>query len=316
METMAEDIASRIKQMAKHLDEEAIARAFKVSVEFVNEVLSGEITDEALSNFNIARPPDVRIIEKKQYLRAHSVGVLSLGSCGATTFAANLSYLAAQKHRNTIACLDLNEKAALAFHLGLKVGDLIPNRLNILFEAGDIAKAISHPDLENLFVFTCPMDIQNHLTLTSQRLEEYIRETERNYSMTVIDLPCLSRWEKLLPCLDTLLLLIPSNYLGMHYFRMVYPMLEKYQDRTAVVFSLGDQPVEECTYGIRQYTKMPVLGVLGYSPPVPKALNKHKIIAREYPGSDYVKAIEQVLEVLMPDQRKSRPKGFLSIFSR
>ena len=59
--------------MSELLTSEEIAKAIEIPEELVNGVLSGDIPDSVLDEYDPEKPPEIRIVEQKRFLRSRSI---------------------------------------------------------------------------------------------------------------------------------------------------------------------------------------------------------------------------------------------------
>jgi len=138
------NLGDKIRSMSELLTSEEIAKAIEIPEELVKGVLSGDIPDSVLDEYDPEKPPEIRIVEQRKFVRSLIVGIVSLGSSGGSTLTSSLATLASLRTTTPVAAVDLNEFSMLGSCLGIpfEKGKLYPN-LMAYYPQSEIA-FISH----------------------------------------------------------------------------------------------------------------------------------------------------------------------------
>lgn len=306
---MVQDLAQRIRELAKTVDEEFIARALSIPLEVVKGVVSGEIPDEALEDYDPAKPPDVRIIEHKKFVRSKLIGIVSTGGCGATTLTASLAVLSAKRTKNPIAAVDLNEFSHLGHALGLDVvGEKAAFYPNISWwsinDAGEIM--VQHPAVGNLSVLLGAATAERYLELEDEAVESVLKEVSGSHAVTWVDCPSYpARWVTVVPLLDVLIFVVRSDAASVASLWQAMSVIKEWEDKTALVVSgngaEGCMAAAECRRMLKKITDAPLLAVVPDDPCVRRSSLELRCYALEEPNSPYCRTVEMILDELLPD---------------
>lgn len=313
---MVQNLAQRIREMSKVVDEEYIARALNIPLDIIRGVLSGEIPDEALENFDPSRPPDVRIVEQKKFVRSKLIGIVSTGGCGATTLTASLAVLSARRTKNPIAAVDLNEFSHLGHALGLDVvGEKAAFYPNVSWWelSGTGESVVQHPVVENLFVVLGAATAERYLELEGEVIVSSLKEISGSYAVTWVDCPSWPGWWKtVVPLLDVLIFVLRPDAASISSLWQALPVLRDWEDKMVLVINEdgleGCMTAAECRRALKKVTNAPVLAVLPEESYIRQSSLDVRCYALDEPGSPYCQAVEGVLCELLPDAGPARKK--------
>lgn len=313
---MVQDLAQRIREMSKVVDEEYIARALNIPLDIIRGVLSGEIPDEVLENFEPSRPPDVRIVEQKKFVRSKLIGIVSTGGCGATTLTASLAVLSARRTEKPIIAVDLNEFSHLGYALGLDVaGEKAAFYPNVSWWelSGTGESVVQHPAIENLFAVLGAATAERHLELKEEVVASSLKELSGSYAVTWVDCPSWPGWWKtVVPLLDVLIFVLRPDAASVSSLWQALPVLREWEDKMAVVINgegiEGCMTAAECRRALKKTTDTPVLAVLPDDPLIRRASLDVRCCALDEPDSPYCRAVEEILSELMPDAGPARKR--------
>ncbi|MDH7578190.1 MAG: ParA family protein [Bacillota bacterium] len=325
---MAEKIAEKIRELAELLDEEHIARALGLPVEVVRGVLSGEVPDEALDDFDPKRPPDVRLVERKKFVRTKIIGVASTGGCGATTLTAVLAVLSAKKSGLPVAAVDLNEFAGLGSALGLDTaGEQAAFYPGISWwgggDAGD--SVVRHPALENLSLVLGAATTERWLELKFETLPVLLDKLAGAHAAVWVDCPVSpALCEMLLSSLDVSIFVLRCDTASVGSFWRALSLIRKHgaEEKTAVVLNFegasGGLSVSECRRALRKFTDVPVIAVIPEDLEAREAARDGRCLALDSPRAPFVLGAEEALNVLWPETSPAKKKrGLLAgLFGR
>lgn len=304
---MVQGLAQRIREMAEIFDEEYIARALTIPLDVVKGVLSGEMPDEVLEDYDPSRPPDVRIIEHKKFVRSKLIGIVSTGGCGATTLTASLAVLSAKRMKDPVAAVDLNEFSQLGHTLGLDVaGEKAAFYPNVSWweSSGTRESAVQHPAIENLSVVLGAATAERYLELKKEVIVSSLKELSGAFAVTWVDCPSYpGRWAMIVPLLDVLIFVVRPDAASVSLLWQALPVLREWEDKMALVIN-GDgmescMTAAECRRAFRKLTNAPVL-VLPEEPYIRRFSLDARCYALDESGSPYCRAAEEILNELLP----------------
>lgn len=64
------DLLEKIKSMREFLDVEEIAKAIEIPAEIIKGVLEGTIDEDILKEYDVEKPPEIRVVEQKRFIRS------------------------------------------------------------------------------------------------------------------------------------------------------------------------------------------------------------------------------------------------------
>lgn len=312
---MAESIAKRIREMAEILDVEYIAQALNIPLETVEGILSGEIPDSALDDFDPERPPDVRLVEQKKFIHSKMIGVVSTGGCGATTLAASLAVLSAKRSKLSVAAADLNELSYLGYAFGLDVlGEQAAFFPNILWwnNSNDVKNSlVQHPEIDNLFFALGAATAERYTELKPGKIASSLKSLARAYSTVWVDCPTSSYlWKNVTPYLDMLIFVVRPDISHLMSFWQAMSLLQEQKSKTMVVINgenaEGTLSVAECRRIINETTGVTILTSLPEDPDLRKTGNNSLCYALDKPKSPYVESVAHMLDILQPQSKKKK----------
>lgn len=312
---MAESIAKRIREMAEILDEEYIARAINIPVKTVRGVLSGEIPDNALDDFDPECPPDVRLIEQEKFIRSKLIGILSTSGCGATTLTASLAILSAKKSNLPVAAVDLNELSYLGYTFGLDVlGEQTAFFPNILWwnTSEDVKSSlVQHPEIDNLFFVLGAATAERYAELKPDKIASSLKSLAGAYSTVWVDCPTSPYlWKNVTPYLDMLIFVVRPDISHLMSFWQAMPLLQEQKSKTVVVINgenaEGSLSTADCRRIINETTGVSIVASLPEDPSLRKANNNSICYAIDNPRSPYVETVTQMLDILQPQSQKKK----------
>lgn len=311
---MAEkEIAKRVREMAAYVDEEHIAKAVGLKVEVVRGIIRGEIDDGDIGEYDYEKPPDVRIVEKRRYVRSKVVGAVSPGGCGATTLLASLAVLSAAQTGLPVVAVDLNEFASLGVPLGIDVaGENAVKYPNVLWwaEQVDVEEiAVQYPDVENLNVIIGAATAQRHMEMKPETAAALIRSLAKKYYLTWVDCPTHPAfWPEIVPEMDIFIFVLRTDRVSANYLWQVLPVLREKDllDRCSVVMNLtggkGWSNEVEC----RKEAKKLGVPVLASLPEEPDLRQRSVLDCLRTP---YGESVREFLNEICPEKVEKK-KGF------
>ncbi len=312
---MADNIAKRIREMAEILDVEYIARALNMPVDTVRGVLSGEIPDSALDDFNPERPPEVRLVEQEKFIRSKIIGILSTGGCGATTLTASLSVLLANRTNFPVAAVDLNELSYLGYAFGLDVlGEQAAFFPNILWwnNTEDVKSSlVQHPNVDNLSFVLGAATAERYAELKTDKIEGSLKSLMGAYSAVLVDCPTSPYlWKNLTPYLDLLIFVVRPDISHLMSFWQGMSLLQDQKSKTMVVVNgengEGALSTADCRRIINETTGVSTIASLPEEVALRKISNNSICYALDKPKSPYIEAVTQVIDILQPQKKKKK----------
>lgn len=172
------DLGNKVYEMSKYLDNEAIARALKITPEAVQDILDGkaEIQEEAPTGGG----PVIHIGSVKTAYRQKVIAVYrAKGGVGATVIAIGLASLLSKEIRVLLVDFNLAEGGGdLSWYLNL------PDYPHM---------GASRTDLEDCVVKLEPgfhvLQAPPHVTEEKERVGQILNLAKQDYDMIIIDLP-------------------------------------------------------------------------------------------------------------------------------
>jgi len=312
---MADNIAKRIREMAEILDVEYIARALNMPVDTVRGVLSGEIPDSALDDFNPERPPEVRLVEQEKFIRSKIIGILSTGGCGATTLTASLAVLSAKRSNLPMAAVDLNELSYLGYAFGLDVlGEQAAFYPNILWwnTTEDIKSSlVQHPAVDNLSFVLGAATAERYTELKPDKIESSLKALMGAYSTVLVDCPTSPYlWKNVTPYLDLLIFVVRPDIAHLMSFWQAMSLLQDQKAKTVVVINgenaEGALSTADCRRIINESAGVSIIASLPEEAALRKISNNSLCYVLDKPKSHYVEAVAHMLDVLQPQTQKKK----------
>jgi len=313
---MAEhSLADRIRGMAEYVDKESIAKAVGLPVHIIEGVLSGEIPDEALEEFDPSRPPDIRVVEQKRFVRSRVIGILSPGGCGGTVLTASLAALSSQRVKHAVAAFDFSEFPFLPAALGLNSQDAFS--LNTIWNGDeDFKEKISHSYLKNLHIYVSggKSDL-----LTGGKTSSLLLKAGKEFNLVWVDCPSSPYlWPDTLPYMDLLLIVLRQDFTGLNTLNIILPLLEKENilDRSAIIFNFdglkGGLSAAECRKAARTLGgNIPVMECLPFEHQINQSLVAKDIYVLTHRQSMYAEKVNRILDVILPDTANKNKQGLL-----
>lgn len=323
---MPNDMGKRIRNMAKACDEETIAKTIGIPLDVVKGVLSGDISDEILENFDPAKPPDIRIVEQRKIVRSLVTGVFSFGNSGATTLTSSLALLSAKQSGASTAAVDLNEFANLGDVLKIPEPDNKPNLNGWLLSNNLPESLITHHKLKNLFILLGAKTLSDFINIPATQISLLLKDLGGICETVWIECPVSPAfWPIIINELDIACFILNPSYNSITAFYRALTIFTEYNpDKFVVVFNepdtkKGDLPVQECKKIMQNLLKVSVIGVVPYEPVIKKhsCLDENLIFKKS--DNTYRNAVQKILSQLVPtstNPAKSKVSGFFNILSK
>lgn len=309
---MNQSLADRIRGMAQYLDDpHVIAKTLGLEESIVEGVLSGEIPDESLENYNIAKPAEIKIVEQKRFIRSRAIGVVTTNNYEGSLLTAYLAANLANQVSYDVALADFNELPVQPTLLNINNADDAAS-INFLFSEDDDFKEKGkyHPTIKNLSLFLGTTNITQNQVMSDEKIISLLVDIGTNYSVVFIDCPNTFRWKTVLPFMDFLIVAVDQSLIGLRRYALIYSYIDTLNvtDRASVVLVNDGQTNNVPAVDARKYIHMtgnlPVIGVLPYDTVVRKPENILK------PGK-YQAEINNILRQIFTDLPAEKKKGFL-----
>ncbi|NLX02686.1 MAG: ParA family protein [Syntrophomonadaceae bacterium] len=218
------------------MDEDSIAEALGMPKEVVKGVLTGEISDEIINQYNPAKPPEIRVVERKKFHRSKVIGFVSTGGCGASTMAAALS-LSLKGH--SVLAVDLNEYGHLSNLLGKKKRELTPTVLG--WARGSDIDFIITPSV-NYDLILGVSDIKEYLASIPNKMASLIHEASKRYEYLIVDCPGIPYlWEEVFQELDLIIWVNKTDPACLHNLQHLENLISPFKNKTMVLFNMAQK---------------------------------------------------------------------------
>jgi putative flippase GtrA len=309
---LSQSLADRIRGMAQYLDDpHVIAKTLGLEESIVEGVLSGEIPDESLENYNIAKPAEIKIVEQKRFIRSRAIGVIATNNYEGSLLTAYMAANLADQVSYDIAIADFNEFPVQSTLLDVNNANHAMSINFLLNEEDDFKdKGQSHPTIKNLSLFLGTTNIAQNQVLTDEKVISLLSDISANYGVVFIDCPNTSRWKAVLPFLDFIIIVVDQSHAGLSRYTHIYNYIDslKITDRVSVVLVNDGQTNNIPSTDARKYihltSNIPVIGVLPYDTAARKPENLLK-------PSKYQAAVNNALRKVFTDLPAEKKKGFL-----
>ena len=311
------NLGDKIRSMSELLTSEEIAKAIEIPEELVKGVLSGDIPDSVLDEYDPEKPPEIRIVEQKRFLRSRSIGIIGTSDIKSSILAAYLAVGLAKKAKYNVALADFKELSTQKYLLG--IGRNHTNSINFAWgnEERFTGKGNTHHIISNLAVFMGAAGVVKYQEMREGRLVELLSDLNNNYSAVIVDCPSgVNGWEELMSYLDIIIVDVEQNNLGISKYCSIYTYLYNSGkiDKTLVVLSgngqTGNMSAVDTKRAILNVGNVEVIGELPYDP----SINRDSAI---FSKTNYSDAIEKILGQIFPETIEVKKKGILkSILER
>lgn len=230
------NLAETICNMAKYLDEESIAKAVGVPLKIIQGLLTGEIPNEAIDQYDPAKPPEIRVVEQTKYHRSKIIGFVSSGGCGASTISAALT-LSLKKY--PVLAVDLNEYANLSNLLAKKKPGLTPTALG--WARGSNIDFIITPNM-NYDLILGVSNIHEYLMSMPTKMASLIREASKRYEYLIVDCPGIPYlWEEVFKELDLIIWVNRTDPASLHSLQHLENLISPFKNKTMVLFNMAQK---------------------------------------------------------------------------
>lgn len=316
------NLGDKIRSMSELLTSEEIAKAIEIPEELVKGVLSGGIPDSVLDEYDPEKPPEIRIVEQRKFVRSLIVGIVSLGSSGGSTLTSSLATLASLRTTTPVAAVDLNEFSMLGSCLGIpfEKGKLYPNLMGWTLAEDLEESLITHPKISNLKILLGASTLKDYLTIPIKKMVTAIDLLGEINEIVLIDFPrSPSLWLELFQKMDIVCFIMQPDVNSISAFWQAMTIIKPDPEKHFVIIrdeaSEGYLSFYECSRIIKDSTKLSVLGRLPKSNDIRKNANFEQNYILKYPKSDYAIAVSTILEGLLPGVNQA-PKKQGSIFKK
>jgi len=265
------NLADKIRELSVYAEPESISEALSIPLDIVKGVLSGEINEEALAQYDPAAA--VRMIEKQIITRGRIISVVQYAPLAAE-FALYIS------QHNSVAAIDLELYSTLPLFFGLNISN-IPQYSNVLWDE----HLDNKPFQENIYIYSLP---------PGQRDIRPLAKILDTYPTTVINTP-IDSIEVAQKLSDMIYLPVYQNQAGVYKIHQILRQNKLLEEKIQIVW-ITNQDNPQYLSILRQFSN---IQVAGYIPDLAQDIKPQK----------YKRNISKILEPLYPGQRQ--PKRFI-----
>lgn len=303
------NLGKKIIKMSEFMDAESIAKAVEIPLEIIEGFIQGEIAEEVLSNYDVTKPAEIRIVEQKTFIRSRTVGVVATNEINRSLVTANMAVRLAKRVNQDVALIDLAELTSQAVYLDLNSKDKVGS-LNFLMEANDTfkSKGQPHPLIENLALFLGSTNPINHQNLTEEKMIDIIEDVSSNYGIVLIECPSGIKYlDKILPSLDLIVVVTGQNMVELNKYKHIFGYLESKNllDRVSVITEGENEPgnlgAQETKRVIKSFGNVNIIGTINYDTSAKKLENI-------FNKTKYTENIDKILGEIFHDERKDENK--------
>ncbi|WP_054697557.1 hypothetical protein [Syntrophomonas palmitatica] len=225
--------------MSLIVDEETIAESLLIPLDLVKGILTGEVNDDALKEFDTAKNKETVVVEKRILTRGkvimtiqHAPLAAAMGLCLAET--------------NTVAVIDLEPYPTIPLYLGIAIKEL-PKYVNLLWDDNLDKKKYK----ENLYIY------QSAGELNMPGINEVLKIFQ-----TVVINCSEENWSELAPYADVIYITQPQNQVGIHKLFQIFARAKTYEEKSQVVWIKGQYSLDEtqCLKMLRGFSDIMVAG--------------------------------------------------------
>lgn len=271
------NLADKIREMSLLVEEEKIAESLSIPFELVKGVLSGDISDEDLKDYDPLRNKKTLVVEKKVFTRGKVLMTVGHGP-----LAGIMAMCLAQK--NAVAVVDLETYPTLPFYIGMRASDL-PQYVNFLWDDSFDKKQYK----ENLFVYLMPPKEDN---------PNGLNEVFKAFQTVIINCP-ENNWMEYASIADIIYIPQVQNLAGIHkLFQMTTN--NKYEEKIQGVWidnELKSKP--QYLNVLREFSNILITGTI---PEMYIDINPNK----------YLQPVKKILQPVFPEL-KSGPKKLFGL---
>lgn len=304
------DLGKKIRQMQEYLDTEQIAKAVEIPIEVVESYINGKIDDSALENYDIGRPPEIKIVEKRKFIRSRVVGVISQGGAGGSTFAAMLAASLANRTNNDVAILDINSISTIPYILGIDDNNYA-NNVNYILDANCMDKR-QMGEISNLYTYVKRPEIFKEGRITGS---EAVYNLSERYGTVIVDIPLdISIINELVTELDLIMLVVKQNYLGLIYLKNLGNTLlkDKIMSKMVIIpnFDGGKNYLDESDFrrASKRIIGVEVMESLPYDADIELSVNSGRLY-NSINESRYNRGINKIIDILYPEYKTIANNG-------
>lgn len=251
------NLAEKIRKMAEICDTETIARALNLPEEVVKGVIEGSISDDILESYNPAKPPEIKIIEKKQFFRSRFIGVISVGEANADILVSTIGVLSALNGVKT-GIFDLKEFPRTPFYLNFSLSNPFVN-----FPWNEEFR--EHPQVKNLTVMMPAPNLSEYENLKLKDIEDLIYSFSGSSEIIFINLPdSLLYLQDILPLFDIIFAVNSQDYISLRHLQsLFYFSVSKGIDKKVHLINIKDQnSIEDYEFqkGLKKFAEWEIIG--------------------------------------------------------
>lgn len=173
------DVISKVRELSKYLDDEAIASALKIPVETVRDILDGKAVVEQVQTTEQSGTV-IHVNSVKTAYRQKIISVLrAKGGVGCSVIALGLAYLLSKEIKVLLIDLNLSEGGGdLTYYLNL------PEYPHMGLFSDDLETCVVNVE-PNFYVLQAPRNVSGE----KEKVGQIINLARQDYDAVVIDLP-------------------------------------------------------------------------------------------------------------------------------
>lgn len=263
------DLGKRIRATAEIAEPEAIATSLNIPLEIVQGVISGEISDDFLADYD--SKTQIKMVEKTVIVKGNLVQVVQH-----SPLAAAFAKYASQ--HNKTAVIDLEPYPTLPLYLGVSVSR-IPTDINMLWD-----EEIDNKECQkNLFAY---MPIPGNQGSMEPVLGAY---------PTVVINTHLCDWAKIAPMAGIIYVPVTQNEAGIHRLYQMLANNKVYQNKIQIVWIKGPGSISdtESLSIVRRFSDVQIAGHIAE-------------MFMDCNSTAYEKHIPQILSSVFPYQKAKK----------
>jgi hypothetical protein len=307
------DIGKRIKEMANYCDEETIAKTVGIPKEIIISFLNGEIEEDILSGYSLSKPPEIKVVEQKRFVRSRTIGILnvSVNDSNGALISAGLAIKLAKRYKLTLASLDINLIPKTVNYLSgyyyyrnvMDLNDLVATEKEKILNSYN---QISGLDDFHVYVYSRTV-YQHKKDFSYEKLDTIIKKLTSSYSTVLVDVPLWVDLENIIHNLDVILLVFDSDERSISDLWQVYTLLDNLQvsNKTMLICcSASGQSLKERAVRslVKEQLNENINIFIPYDQRLDGTVNSLKnVLNSNNPFND---GIEKIIEELMPNTKR------------
>ena len=312
------NLGDRIRKMCRYRTTEEIAEELGLELEVVEGIISGSISDDALSDYNPDNKIDIRIVEKKTFVRSSVIGLISLGSSGGTTLTASLASVAALSNSESmVTAVDYNEFSTLGSSLGIQYSQgNYPSLAGWAVTETVDQYQIRHPAIKNLKIVLGPGSLNSYFGIPVNRMLLALDSLGKSNDSVWVDCPrSPNLWQGLIKSMDIICFVVKPEGNSLYSLAQTAEGIEGLdKDKTFVVIRRDNEKegldIKSCIRIIENMTNLKTLGIVPYVSEMNKCTNSEQNFVLANKKSVYTGEILSIVRKLTPASSVGITKKF------